>query len=434
MPRPGKLSYWMAGVLGLALGPTLLWLDTFLARSRGWHHQSADSIQTIQWLTASSVLAILVVALLPGFSGVLRRHGHRVGLLGIALVLGTIISESLLAWLAPQPPFHHRQPSTVYSFNPDPIALRGVSGPATYRTNSDGIRGPELDAPDSYRILCIGGSTTECPYLDDSETWPTLLGELLAADWNRPVWVGAAAVSEFASGHHLRYLRQSDLAPTVDRVVVMPGANDLLRLFFELDSGEVEPPYWYQSNLLGLVRQIWNVRLGHGMLLDSTGEQLRIRRLGPGDSPSAPISESRDPRAYAFRPRELDFDAAVADFERRLTQLAELAKAKKIPLTLVTQPVLWEDFLDAIGQNKLLFARVYPYPRTWDLLTATKLRKIMYQYNEAIRLVAAKTDTDFVDPATEMNGRQEYFYDDFHLNELGCQRLATLLARHLAEH
>jgi hypothetical protein len=167
------------------------------------------------------------------------------------------------------------------------------------------------------------------------------------------------------------------------------------------------------------------------MILDDTGEQLRTRRLGPGDNPASSTPPSQDPRSYAFRKRDIDFDEHVRGYEQRLTRLAETAHKRKLQLVLVTQPVLWEDFLDAVGQNKLLFARVYPYPRTWEFLNATELRKVMQKYNDAVRRVGKATNTTVVDAALDMNGRQEYFYDDFHLNEKGCQQIADLIANQL---
>ncbi len=56
----------------------------------------------------------------------------------------------------------------------------GVSGQSRYLTSSLGIRGPEFNGNNNeYRILAIGGRTTENAYLDQDETWTLLLGEML---------------------------------------------------------------------------------------------------------------------------------------------------------------------------------------------------------------------------------------------------------------
>src|SRR5581483_5305120 len=74
----------------------------------------------------------------------------------------------------------------------------GVAGPSVYQVNSMGVRGREFGPVRSkeYRILCIGGSTTEGPVNDQSRTWTSLLERHLDrwADGRR-VWVGNAGRS-----------------------------------------------------------------------------------------------------------------------------------------------------------------------------------------------------------------------------------------------
>jgi hypothetical protein len=54
-------------------------------------------------------------------------------------------------------------------FKPDPALLPGISGDSRFDVDSDGIRGDEMPRGDAYRILAVGGSTTECLYLDQEE-------------------------------------------------------------------------------------------------------------------------------------------------------------------------------------------------------------------------------------------------------------------------
>lgn len=60
--------------------------------------------------------------------------------------------------------------------------LPGIEGDKTFSVNNMGFRGDELVTPkpdDEYRIFMIGGSTTECFYLDDSEAVTRILQDSL---------------------------------------------------------------------------------------------------------------------------------------------------------------------------------------------------------------------------------------------------------------
>ncbi|MBN93979.1 MAG: hypothetical protein CL928_07885, partial [Deltaproteobacteria bacterium] len=78
----------------------------------------------------------------------------------------------------------------VYELSPDLVGLE--PGTRRFRTNSLGLRGPELDpSEDPVRILTLGGSVTECALLADGSTWPDQLQRLLSNGLlRRPIWVG----------------------------------------------------------------------------------------------------------------------------------------------------------------------------------------------------------------------------------------------------
>src|SRR5262245_37606946 len=74
-------------------------------------------------------------------------------------------------------------------FKPNQDVMPGIYGESKFITNAHGIRGDELIPQHTYRILALGGSTTECGYLDQSETWPYLLQHTLQVNaQNQKVW------------------------------------------------------------------------------------------------------------------------------------------------------------------------------------------------------------------------------------------------------
>ena len=66
--------------------------------------------------------------------------------------------------------------------------------------NRDGMRRNPLPDTGFYKILTIGGSTTECLYLDETEAWPRILQQLLGGE---QVWVGNIGKSGLNTKHHI---------------------------------------------------------------------------------------------------------------------------------------------------------------------------------------------------------------------------------------
>src|SRR5205807_2797878 len=128
----------------------------------------------------------------------------------------------------PQPPALYT-PGSRLVLEPDATILPGVHGPATFTVNEFGLRGRSWPHVDNvYKIMAIGGSTTECLYLDDSAEWPHLLmEEMNARQKKHVVWVANAGVSGHTSVHSLALLQSLPILSNVDMLIFLIGANDL---------------------------------------------------------------------------------------------------------------------------------------------------------------------------------------------------------------
>lgn len=122
-----------------------------------------------------------------------------------AWVLGAavVVLEIGVRLLTPAPAFAaslnlHMNLSTV--MEPD---LHGVTTPVRFTTNRWGMRGSQPPSGDAWdettTIIAIGGSTTQCFFLDDSRTWSAVMeAELKRRRYD--VWVGNAG----QAGHSTR--------------------------------------------------------------------------------------------------------------------------------------------------------------------------------------------------------------------------------------
>ena len=168
----------------------------------------------------------------PASSGRKRRRASFVlGAILFGLSLGFAAGEVILRLLVPTPTHYRaRHPGLRVTFLTHHLA--GVQGPVLFEINSMGVRGREWspDRSSEYRILCVGGSTTESPYTDNTRVWPHLLEERLGSlPDGRRVWVGNIGRSGLRSTHHVLQIERLLPVYDPDLVIVLVGINDLTR-------------------------------------------------------------------------------------------------------------------------------------------------------------------------------------------------------------
>jgi len=406
--------------LGLAFWPLWLLADTVVAIGRGWSLDMAGMFRIIPIASVIGVATILLSLCIPYFRRMLGTRWRQCWMLAGSLPVAYLLSGFVIHEFCPQPEFHCRLSRVDYQFEPNSASLSGVSGLAHSRFNSAGLRGPEFSSDGQrFHFLCIGGSTTEGLYLDDTETWPgRLMAELNGPDQS-DVWVAATAGGDLATGHHLRFIRTATMVEHAECLIVMPGANDLVRFVLGISNSDSPPPIWFESAIVEVSKQLWNARLGHGFVWDRTGDGLARRQ---SDRPIP--AHSRVP----------DLQRELRDYRSRLESIVREAKSAKRRLVFVTHPVLWDDFLTLPAYRLLRFARMLPEPRDWEYLRPGNLREVMDQFNDVLSEVCQKQQIELVDAASSLNGQSQYFYDDYHLNEAGSAALAKLLAIWFEQH
>lgn len=396
-------------LLALAIVPAAVWIDALAALARGWR---VDSRLDIAGLAAAAIW--LLVAL-----GLYGRPRGRAWLAGCApQILALVVSLSgvwLLAELTlgsvlarQRDPLHRRAPGLRIVNRPQPGTMPGVAGTSIVTTNVWGVRGPDPPPRDqARRILCLGGSTTACTYLDDRETWPQQLADRLRAAGHK-VWVGNAGLPSLTTAEHLRFVEQSELLDQLDELVIQCGVNDLI---FALRGPLPPPPLWTDSRVYQLVHSVrrrWAQQ--DASVEDAAGAGYVWRRQR---RTAAPIRTDLPP-----------LDDALAAFENRLEAIVAACRRRKVPLVFTTQPVSWDPGLDA-QFRKLLWFGALPDGR---FLSVESLRAGMDAFNARLRDVCRRSQVPWIE-LSELNGRQDVFYDDCHFTELGAREVADRVAR-----
>lgn len=325
-------------------------------------------------------------------------------------------------------------PNIRASFAPQTHVLPGVEGTSRLSTNALGIRGPEWD-DGAVRILCVGGSTTACTYLDDSETWPHLLMQRLNERHpTRRIWVGNVGKSGHDTYHHIELLRRLPEAARVDLCIVLCGVNDFdhaLRLPHDLRAriapsrvfdvgGPCFPgtPCVKQTNLYRRARALLGrTPLSAAMEVeDATGSSYELRR------------RARQRARHDYPLPDLSADLAV--YRANLATIARLCAERGIECVFVTQPTLWSDPMPP-EHERWIWSK--PIGRSGRALSAADLARGMAAYNDAMRAYCAEAGVACVDLDAACPKNLSIFYDDEHFNESGARFVADALAEALAD-
>ncbi len=333
------------------------------------------------------------------------------------------------------------------TFEPRPEIMPGVSGPSLYRTNSLGLRGdePALDA--DPRLVAVGGSATECLYLDQSEAWPQIVQERLRAS-HPHAWVGNAGRSGHTTREHLLQIERLIASePKPQLLLVMAGVNDLckrlaqdadydpramqapethralvLSAFSVLPDGpESNLPWFKQTALWRLASHLRSRYTTDPRVQQTTGDiYIEWRR--------------RRHAASALRKDLPDLGTALEEFRDNLSTCVREARAAGVAVALLEQPALWKDGLPPELEALLWMGGVGEYTTTdgCEYYTSSALAQGLARYNKVVGDVGAAEGAQVVALSSAISGEPRYFYDDVHFTEEGARAVAALVADALA--
>lgn len=410
-PKSPRTRPWL-GYLAVAGVPGLILADATVAYARGWHYESTYD-KAIVWALGTLLLAATAFAATVRGRDFYGRRWSQLALLSGGACLAWMVAELALPTLLAQisEPFHCRRPGLEFTYRPQQGVMRDVGPLAHVRFNSWGVRGSEPPAREvAYRILCVGGSSTACTYLDDSRTWPHLLETRLNSDGGgRRVWVGNVGVPSYGTAEHRQFVAQSPLVSEVDCMVVQAGVND----FMQCLAGPQAAPLWTHSHVRQLVRDaIDRYAEVDDRIEDAAGQAYASRRR---ERSQADLINDLPP-----------LEDCLAAYEGNLRQTIAHARRRQVRIVFTTQPVLWSDATTTTDASLLWFGRL----SDGRYLSTSALRQGIDRYNDRLREVCRSEQVELVDLGV-LDGESAAFYDDSHFTETGARRVAELVARHI---
>lgn len=368
--------------------------------------------------------------------------------LALAIALCLPLAELLLRLLLPAPSVYRALPPNLEA-RFDGGWIPGVKGSSLYKVNSMGARGREwsADRDSEFRLLCMGGSTTEGLVNDQSRVWTSLLEQKLGTmPDGRRAWVGNIGRSGLSTRHHVVQATHLLDVYDPDCVVLLAGINDLTSRLRQ--DGDYDPFYAEKPESgVPLLQQSFAVspgRFASEYVNDSWWKRTRLwllLRLVKYQILRMP--ELQDPRgSYLVRWRQLrargrrssvlpPLGPALDEYAHNLREILRLLWARRIRAILMTQPVLWRSGMTE-NEKKLLWMggvgdfRSGPGSLYYE---PEALAEGMDAYNARLRQVCRETGAECVDLVEVIPQTTEYLWDDCHFTDKAQVEVAEAVAR-----
>jgi lysophospholipase L1-like esterase len=286
----------------------------------------------------------------------------------------------------------------------------GLDRHVVHSKNSLGFRGEELRDDHKTKVVCMGGSTTECFYLNDGKDWPNVLGKKLREE--RPqLWLNNAGMDGQSSFGNLAMLKQYIIEIKPDYIILMCGLNDIgLQTPGTFDTYDNT---WFKKvyNFLELPSTIVNISragdakkadLQHRFFKDISKEEKLVL------SDSQILKQLKEQQKF------------LPAYRERITEFAKLCKANGIKLIFVSQAILFSDEPDLLTDVQL------GEIKTGN--TNGKGKSLMLKmYNKATFDVAEKMNVPFINLSARLPKDSRFFYDGYHFTNDGAEMAADII-------
>ncbi len=317
----------------------------------------------------------------------------------------------------------------------DPILLNSdnlIDQDYPFKTDNNGFLLPNNNHSDpDHKIVFIGGSTTECIYVNENNRFPYLVGQLIEEKTNKLINSYNSGKSGNSAVHSLDVLLNKIIPMEPDMVIIMHAINDYALLSYDhtywpvgttrstiitikdyLPKVQKETFVWHSK---GLFRSIYP-NIYYKIFL------VKERILNP-PKPKKPYDEWADRRHMV---KDRDFDFMQKEFKWALQTLVTVSKTRGILPVLMTQANRFKGDPDELilkNMNPLLSGGI----------TYETFKKEYDTFNEIIREVARVNEISLIDLAKLVPQEKTYLYDALHYNDTGSKLAANIISDQLID-
>jgi len=314
--------------------------------------------------------------------------------------------------------------------------LPGVERHNLFTTNNVGFRGDTLVMPKpatELRVFMVGGSTTECLYLDDSKA----INRILQDELNRRMPAGAVAKvynagkSGDRSDDHVSMIVHRIIHMNPDLIIVFAGVNDLSAAIAKADSFHMKNSQEKRFTFSELLRMAaTEFQIPRRMFY--AGKKLFFKKDAHDVLEEIKSRSDYRDKVKFISKFPVSSQRPAADptaFRDNLKTIAGVAKSHGVELVFMTQQTTWNSAVD-------------PRVKDWQWMlyrAGTRYRpemldEAMERFNDVTGNVALENSVPVYDIVKTIPKSLDFFYDDVHFNINGAHEAAVGLASFLADH
>jgi hypothetical protein len=271
------------------------------------------------------------------------------------------------------------------------------------------------DHPDKV-IVFLGGSTTECMFVDENHRFPYAVGKILEEETGKKINSYNGGMSGNNTLHAIDILINKVMPLHPQVVVFMENINDLSTLLYE---GTYWKPHTVRSPLETLKKTKQVGKLLKEILFPELNQAYRNLKARLAREPWDEFADARG--------KKLTIDKAqwVHEFAMNLQTLVCICQAHEITPVLMTQANRITERPDPV-----VTAYIGRYGADTGISYA-QLKDLYDAFNDTIREVGRKNHVMVIDLAKEIPPNKQYLYDIVHFNDAGSEMAARIIATRL---
>jgi lysophospholipase L1-like esterase len=271
------------------------------------------------------------------------------------------------------------------------------------------------DRPDKV-IVFLGGSTTECMFVDPDHRFPYLVGKILGQETGEKInsYNGGMSGNNTLNAIDILINKVIPLHPQV--VVYMENINDLSTLLYE-------GTYWNRHTARSPLETLHRWKLVGKFL-----KEIFIPNLNNAyKNMKQNLFRHQEDEFAKARGKKLKVDQArlVHEFAMNLQTLVGICQAHEIVPVLMTQENRITDHPDPV-----VAAYITRDSRSSGI-SYIEFKQLYDAFNDTIRQVGQQDHLLVIDLARQVPPDKKYLYDLVHLNDAGSQLAARLIAARL---
>ncbi len=281
--------------------------------------------------------------------------------------------------------------------------------------NSLGLRGPELKDKSLFKIITVGGSTTNCFFLNDNQEWSNVLYKLFLKNGNN-IWINNAGFSGQSTYGHILLLENYLVKLKPDCIIFYIGANDYL-----IDKANYNDNYFllstkgfkkiaYQSRLLMLLENYYTTKILKDNFIYTSTEYIDFNSLKEISKIDTTINNSYN--------KLIETD--LIKYEQRIRKLINICIKNSIKPIFLTQATLFTCGYDE--SNLINLGK-----KTNDNNSVCFSSIVSNYYNHSLKKECLNSNISYIDMDSLMPKNIEYYTDFIHFTPKGSKAFAKLL-------